>query len=89
MNKQELIDQVAGITGLEKKKTKEVLDAFLWSVSKKLEEGGEVKLSKFGSFSVKQHQEREGRNPSTGERLVIPARKRVKFEPYKELKEAV
>lgn len=89
MNKQELIDEIALILDLEKKKTKAVVEVFLELIEKELAAGGEVKLSKFGSFSVKQHQEREGRNPSTGEKLIIPAQKRVKFTPYKQLKEAV
>lgn len=89
MNKQDLVNKVAAILEFEKKKTKEVVDVLLELIEKELAAGGEVQLSKFGTFSVKQHKEREGRNPSTGAKLIIPAQKRVKFEPYKQLKEAV
>lgn len=89
MNKQDLINKVALITGLKTKTAKAVIETFLALIKTELVNGEEVQLSKFGKFSAKQYQEREGRNPSSGEKLIIPAQKRVKFEPYKQLKEAV
>lgn len=89
MNKQNLIDQVASSLQIEKKKTKEVIEAMLQSLGEALKDGEEVRLSGFGLFKVIETKERTGRNPATGEVITIPAGKRVKFSAYKELKESV
>lgn len=89
MNKQELINQAAAVSDLDKKKAKELLEALLCMMTQSLANGEEVTLPDFGSFKVTQVKERVGRNPATGEALTIPAHGKVKFTAYKKLKESI
>ena len=89
MNKAQLIDSMAGMTGLTKADTERTLEAFVKSVTTSIQKNEEVKLVGFGTFSVSDRKERTGRNPQTGEELVIPARKVPVFRPGKELKSSV
>lgn len=61
----------------------------LESLSEYLEEGETVDLTGFGKFEVTERSERNGINPATKEKIVIPATKNVKFKPSKNLKERV
>ena len=89
MNKAQLIDSMASMTGLTKADTERTLEAFVQSVTKSIQKNEEVKLVGFGTFSVSDRKERAGRNPQTGEEIVIPARKVPVFRPGKELKSSV
>ena len=89
MNKQELIQAIADKSGLTQKDVKTALDATLAVIGETLTKGDEINLVGFGSFAVKTHKERTGRNPKTGEKLTIPAKKVPRFKAGKGLKEAV
>ncbi|WP_345816676.1 HU family DNA-binding protein (plasmid) [Paraburkholderia sp. PREW-6R] len=89
MNKQELIDAVAGTTGLAKGKTAEILDALLGAVTTTVAKGEAIQLVGFGSFSTGARAARVGRNPSTGAEIQIAAAKTVKFSAGKAFKDAV
>ena len=89
MYKAQLIDSMAGMTGLTKADTERSLEAFVKSVTTSIQKNEEVKLVGFGTFSVSDRKERTGRNPQTGEELLIPARKVPVFRPGKELKSSV
>ena len=89
MNKAQLIDSMAGMTGLTKADTERTLEAFVQSVTKSIQKNEEVKLVGFGTFSVSDRKERTGRNPQTGAEILIPARKVPVFRPGKELKSSV
>lgn len=89
MNKTELIDVIAAEAGISKVEAKKALEAFLGSVEKTLKEGGKVSLVGFGSWSVTQKPEREGRNPQTGKTIKIAAKKVVKFKAGSELSDAI
>ncbi|QHE92426.1 HU family DNA-binding protein [Pandoraea fibrosis] len=89
MNKQELIDAVAGETGASKAQTSETLDAVLEAVKKAVAKGDTVQLIGFGSFGSGKRAERTGRNPKTGEAIKIAAAKTVKFTAGKAFKDAV
>ena len=52
-------------------------------------QNGTVKISKFGTFTTYESAARTGRNPNTGESLDIPSKTRIRFKPYKSLKESV
>ena len=69
--------------------TQDDLDAVLESVSQTLQSGGDVRLVGFGTFSVVARARTEGRNPRTGEKIIIPASKQPKFKAGKGLKDAV
>lgn len=89
MNKNELVSQVAGDTGLSKVDAASAVDSILDTVSGELSGGGEVRLVGFGTFSVSQRKATTGRNPQTGAVIQIPASKQAKFKAGKALKEAV
>lgn len=89
MHKTDLIDTTARATGLSKADTARTLDAALDVICKALAAGDTVALTGFGSFAVTAKAEREGRNPKTGEPVVIAAHNSVKFKAGKNLKDAV
>ncbi len=89
MNKAELTARIARDTGLTKADANRVLDAFTLAVTKTLKRGGKVTLVGFGTFSVFRRRARSGRDPQTGTRIRIPARRTPKFAPGKGLKDAI
>ncbi len=72
--------------GFSKKISETLLDEFFSIILEHLKENKKVKISKFGTFSVKLKKEREGRNPKTKKTALISARKTVSFKASKELK---
>ncbi len=89
MTKAELIDKIAAEANLTKAGVERPVNAFLEAVMDVLAKEGKLTLTGFGTFVVEERQERMGRNPRTGEDIVIPASKVVKFRPGKILKDAV
>ena len=89
MNKNDLVSAVATSTGLSKSDGANAVDSMLNSIAGALEDGDEVRLPGFGTFSVRQRNASEGRNPRTGEPIQIPASKLPKFKAGKILKEAL
>ena len=89
MTKAELIDAVAEKTELTKRDVSDVVETLLDCVKSSLQRGDKVQLIPFGSFEVRDRQKREGRNPKTGERLTIPARRVPAFHAGKDLRDAV
>lgn len=89
MNKADLIQAIAAQSGESKSTVERVLKGFEATVSDTLVAGGEVALIGFGTFSVTDKPERQGRNPKTGEALTIAAHKAPKFKPGANLKAAV
>lgn len=89
MNKQMLVDSIAQSTGLTKKAVADVLNAFIELVMKSVAGGDSVTLTGFGTFKHIQTKARDGRNPKTGEKIRIPAKKVPRFYPGKSFKEMV
>lgn len=89
VNKKELVSELAKETGTTMKESEKVLNAFIKIVEEELENGGNVRLVGFGSFTVKERAQRKGVDPRTKKPIDIPARKVPKFVPGKELKEKV
>jgi len=85
MNKTELVNAVAEKSGLTKADAAKALNAFMEATSETLKKGDKVALVGFGTFSVAERAERKGRNPHTGQEMIIPASKAVKFKAGKEL----
>lgn len=85
MNKAELVAKISEDTDVTKTQANAVLDSFVENVTKTLKEGGKVTLVGFGTFSVSNRIERNGRNPKTGELIKIQAKKAAKFKAGKEL----
>ena len=89
MSKQELVNYIAGKTGLSKKDAEGALSSFVDGVKSALKKGDSVTLVGFGTFSVSRRAARTGRNPQTGAKIQIPARKVPVFKAGKGLKETV
>jgi DNA-binding protein HU-beta len=89
MNKSELIDAIAESAGCTKADAGRALDGFLGAVTDSLTKGEPVVLVGFGTFNVKERVERKGRNPQTGEEIIIKAAKIPSFKAGKSLKDAV
>lgn len=89
MNKAELIEAIAGASGLSKADAKRAVDALVSEVGKALKSGDRVSLVGFGSFSVSERGARTGRNPRTGKEIKIKAKKVVRFKAGSELSAAV
>lgn len=89
MNKKELIDSISEKSGLKKVEAEKFLSAFESSVVETLKKGEKVTLVGFGTFTVSERKARKGRNPKTGEPMVIPAKKTPKFVVGKLFKESI
>jgi DNA-binding protein HU-beta len=79
MNKAELIGAISEKAGLSKKDAEKSLNAFVEAVSDALAAGEKIQLVGFGSFEVKQRAEKEGINPQTKAKIIIPAFKHPVF----------
>jgi DNA-binding protein HU-beta len=89
LTKQELIDRVAGSTGLSKKDAGEAVEAVFGEITSTLRSGGEISLTGFGKFHVAERGPRQGVNPQTRERITIPGGKVPRFTAGSQLKQAV
>lgn len=88
MNKTELVNAIAA-AGLSKADSKKALDAALSAIAASLQKGDKVALLGFGTFAVTERPAREGINPSTKEKIQIPAKKVVKFKAGAELTDSL
>jgi len=89
MNKSDLIQAVADRSGLTKKDSASVVDAFIDGITESLAKGEKVQLVGFGTFEARSRKAREGRNPATGEAIKIAASKAPAFKAGKALKDKV
>lgn len=89
MNKEQLVEKVADKTGATKKDALEIVNTALDLVTGALKKGEKVTLVGFGTFLVRRRKAREGRNPQTGAKIKIPAKRVPAFTAGKELKTAV
>lgn len=89
MNKTEMIKHIAEQAGLTQKQATSALQAFETAIISTLANHDTVELKGFGTFSLKQRAERQGRNPQTGETITIPAQNVPHFKAGKAFKDAV
>lgn len=89
MTKADFVAKVAEKTGSTKKDAEVAVNAFLEVVTETLAAGDKIAFTGFGSFETVERAAREGRNPSTGAAIKIPASKAPKFSAGKSLKDAV
>ena len=86
MTKADLVEEVAGKTGLTRTDVGVVVEAFLEAVKKSLEGGHNIEIRGFGTFKIKQRKARKARNPRSGEEVPVPDRKVPVFKPSNEFK---
>lgn len=89
MTKQELVRRVAEATGVDQKRTNLVLDSLVVLLRQSLEAGDQIRLPGLGTFKTVLRAPRHARNPRTGEPMVVPATRRVRFIVSSDLKQAV
>ena len=87
MTKAELVEEVSEKTGLPKKQAEIVVNTVFESIVETLKTGEKIELRGFGSFRIRQRDSRMGRNPKTGEKVDVPAKRIPYFKPGKELRE--
>ena len=89
MSKTDLVNFIAEETGLTKADSSRALEAVMNGIIKGLKEEGKVALTGFCTFATKEKEAKEGRNPRTGEKVVIPARVAVTVKAGSKLKDAL
>jgi integration host factor subunit beta len=89
MTKAELVEKVANKINLTKKETEGIVSIIFQSITDSLTEGDKVELRGFGSFRIRERNARVGRNPKSGEKVEVPAKKVPFFKAGKELREIV
>ena len=89
MTKADLVETVAEAADVPRKQADEVVQVILESIITALRRDEKVELRGFGSFRLRERASRQGRNPKTGEKVHVPAKRVPYFKPGKELKELI
>ena len=89
MTKADLIEEVSRVVELTRKESEVIVEAIFDSVVRSLKKGDKIEIRGFGSFRTRERQARIGRNPKTGDRVEVPAKRIPYFKPSKELKDLV
>jgi integration host factor subunit alpha len=87
LTKDQIVNSMTNQIGFTKNHSSEILEVLLKIIKKTLETGDDVMISNFGKFCVKEKRERRGRNPSTGEDMMMKPRKVVAFRCSRKLRE--
>ena len=89
MNKLELIQAIKDRTGLTKQESTDMVKLFFDSLTKTMVKGDRIEIRGLCSFFIKEYAGYTGRNPKTGKKVMVPAKRLPFFKPGKELKERV
>ena len=89
MTKAELIEEVSRVVEMTRKDSEVIVEAIFDSVVRALRGGDKIEIRGFGSFRTRQRNARIGRNPKTGEKVDVPAKRVPFFKPSKELRDSV
>ena len=89
LTKKDLVNLVYMQLGFSKQIAENLIEDFLFTVASNIKNEKKLKLSKFGTFSIRQKKSRVGRNPKTKENKIISERKVILFKPSKEFKEFI
>ena len=89
LTKKDLVNLVYMQLGFSKQISENLIDDFLITIATNIKSENKLKLSKFGTFTIRQKKSRMGRNPKTKESKVISSRQVVLFKPSKEFKEFI
>ena len=89
MTKAELVEEVARVSELTKKHSEIIVNTVFDSIITALQKDEKIELRGFGSFRIRQRRSRQGRNPKTGDKVDVPAKRIPYFKPGKELKELI
>jgi integration host factor subunit beta len=89
MTKADLVEKVTGVGELTRRDGEVIVETIFDAVVGALKSGDKIEIRGFGSFRIRQRNPRIGRNPKTGERVEVPAKKVPYFKPSKELRDLV
>jgi integration host factor subunit beta len=89
MTKAEMVDEVGRHDALTSKHSEVIVAAVFSSIVEALQRGDKIELRGFGSFRVRRRSSRTGRNPKTGQGVLVPAKSVPSFKPGKELRELI
>jgi len=89
LTRADLTEAVIRDVGLPRNESAEMVENVIQEIASCLERGEQVKISSFGTFSVRQKRERVGRNPKTGETVPIAPRRVIGFRPSNIMKERI
>src|SRR5436190_912632 len=89
MTKADLIEDVARSVEMSRKDSEVIVETIFESIVKSLRSGDKIEIRGFGSFRTRQRDARVGRNPKTGARVEVPAKKIPYFKPSKDLKDLI
>ncbi len=89
MTKADLIDEVSRAVEMTRKDSESIVETVFDSVVRALRRDEKIEIRGFGSFRTRQRKPRTGRNPKTGEKVEVPAKKIPFFKPSKELKDLI
>ena len=87
--KSDLVNAVAEANGFPQNKSAEIVETLIDLIKSKLAVGEDVLISGFGKFCVKEKRERRGRNPATGEAMMLEARKVLTFKCSGQLRDKI
>src|ERR1700761_567095 len=89
MTKADLIDEVSRLAELTRKDSEVIVETIFDSVVRSLKAGDKIEIRGFGSFRTRQRKARTGRNPKTGDKVDVPAKRVPFFKTSKELRDSV
>lgn len=89
LTKADIVERVYSKIGFSKKEASELVELVFGTLKKSLNEGEKVKISGFGNFEVREKESRVGRNPQTGDQIIIEARRVLSFKPSQVLKDMI
>lgn len=89
LTRKDLADAVSEQLGLARTTCSDIVDAFFDSMKTTLTNGEPIKIVHFGTFTLRDKNPRNGRNPRTGESILIKKRQMVSFKPSKKLRERI
>jgi integration host factor subunit alpha len=89
MTKADIVERIYEKVGFSKKEATDIVESIFEIIKKRLEDGEKVKISGFGNFVINTKRPRKGRNPQTGEEIVITGRRVLSFKPSPVLKKSI
>ena len=89
MTKADLVEKIYEKLSRQKKEAVELVDLVIEMLKEAIATEGQVKISGFGNFSVRQKADRKGRNPQTGETITIESRRVLSFKPSPVLRDRI
>ena len=89
MTKADIVERIYEKVGFSKKEATDVVESIFEIIKSHLEQGEKIKISGFGNFVLNSKRPRKGRNPQTGEEIVISGRRVLSFKPSPVLKKVI